>query len=239
MTNDINYTMLRKTARIAGLWYLLMLITAPIGLMYIPSKLFISGNATATASNVMTSELLFRIGIMSNLICQISFIFLVLALYRLFKGVNEKYAKLMVSLVIVAVPIAFLNELTQIATILIYSDADYLKVFEPNQLNGLAMLFLNLHEQGTFIVGIFWGLWLFPFGYLVIKSGFIPKVLGILLIIGCFSYLIDSSVALLIPQQKDFVTNILMLPLAFGELSMILWLLIKGVKTNQALMTRK
>jgi hypothetical protein len=235
MINDISYSTRLKTARIAGLWYLLMLITAPIGLMYVPSKLIIAGNATATASNIMTSELLFRIGIMSNLICQISFIFLVLALYRLFKEVNEKYAKLMVSLVIVAVPIAFLNELTQIAALLVYSGADYLKVFEPNQLNSLAMLFLNLHEQGTFIVEIFWGLWLFPFGYLVIKSGFIPKVLGILLLIGCVSYLADSSVALLIPQLKGSVNSILMLPLAVGELSMILWLLIKGVKVDRSI----
>lgn len=235
MTNDINYTTQRKNARIAGLWYLLMLITGPIGLMYVPSRIIISGNAAATASNVITSELLIRIGIMSNLICQISFIFLVLALYRLFKGVNEKYVKLMVTLVIAAVPVAFLNELTQIAALLVLSGADYLKVFEPNQLNGLSMLFLNLHEQGTFIVGIFWGLWLFPFGYLVIKSGFIPKVLGILLIIGCFSYLVDSSTALLFPLQKGLVTNILMLPLALGELSMILWLLIKGVKVNQSI----
>lgn len=218
----------QKTARIAGLLYLLMAISGPVGLMIVPSKIMVIGNAVATAQNIVANELLFRIGIMSNIICQTSFIFLVLVLNRLFKGVNENYAKLMVSLVITAVPIAFLNELNQIAALHILSGAEYLKAFNPDQLNALAMVFLNLHEQGTFIVGIFWGLWLFPFGYLVIKSGLIPKVLGVLLMIGCFSYLADSSVAILIPKYKA-TTEILLLPLGIGEISMIFWLLFKGV----------
>ncbi len=221
---------LQKAARIAGLLYLLMGITGPIGLVVIPSNIIVSGDAIATANNIMNSELLFRFGIISNLICQTSFIFLVLALNRLFKGVNEKHAKLMVSLVIAAVPIAFLLELTQVAVLVLLNGSDYLKVFEPEQLNALAMVFLNLHQQGILIVGIFWGLWLFPFGYLVIKSGFIPKIFGILLIIGCFAYLTDSLTALLIPQRKEIISTLLMLPLGAGEISTILWLLIKGVR---------
>lgn len=224
----------KKNARVAGILYLIMGITGAFGLMYVPSQVIVSGDAAATARNIIDSELLYRLGIISNLICQTSFIFLVLALNRLFKEVNEKHAKLMVSLVIAAVPIAFLNELAQIAALHLLSGAEYLKAFEPDQLNALVMVFLNLHEQGTFIAGIFWGLWLFPFGYLVIKSGFIPKILGIFLIIGCFAYLADSSTALLIPRQKGIVTDILMLPLAVGEILMILWLLIKGVKDQQA-----
>lgn len=220
----------KKNARIAGLLYLLMGITGPIGLMYVPSTLIIAGDATATANNIMSSELLFRFGIISNLICQISFIFLVLALNRLFKGINEKHAKLMVSLVIAAVPVAFLLELTQAAVLVLLKGSDYLKVFEPEQLHALAMVFLNVHEQGILIVGIFWGLWLFPFGYLVIKSGFIPKIFGILLIIGCFAYLTDSLTALLIPQYRDIISKILMLPLGAGEISTILWLLIIGAR---------
>jgi len=223
----------KKNARMAGLLYLLMGVTGAFGLMYVPSTIMVAGDPAATTDNIVNSELLYRLGIISNLICQTSFIFLVLALNRLFNGVNEKQAKLMVSIVIAAVPVAFLNELNQIAALHLLSDAKYLKVFAPDQLNTLAMIFLNLHEQGTFIAGIFWGLWLFPFGYLVIKSGFIPKVLGILLMIGCFAYLIDSSAALLIPQLKSAITNILMLPLAIGEISMILWLLVKGVKDRK------
>lgn len=224
----------KKNARIAGLLYLLMAISGPIGIIYVPSTLIEVGNATATAGNIMNSELLFRFGIISNLICQTSFIFLVLALNRLFKGINEKHAKLMVSLVIIAVPIAFLNEFTQLAVLQLLSGAEYLKVFEPEQLNALAMVFLNLHEQGIFIVEIFWGLWLFPFGFLVIKSGFIPKIFGILLIIGCFAYLIESSTTLLFPQYGDIISKILILPLSAGEISIMLWLLIKGAREKKS-----
>ncbi len=220
----------KKKARIAGLLYLLMAVTGPLGIMYVPSAIAVSGDATATASNILNSEMLFRLAIVSSLLCQISFIFLVLALNRLFKGVNEQHAKLMLSLVIVAVPIAILNELTQTAALHLLSGAEYLKVFEPEQLDALVMVFLNIHEQGIVIVSIFWGLWLFPFGYLVIKSGFIPKIFGILLIIGCFAYLADSLTAMLIPQHRDIISKILMLPLSVGEISTILWLLIKGAK---------
>ena len=225
----------RKTAREAGFWYLLMLITATIGMMYIPTRIIITGDAYATANNIMRSEFLFRIGILSNLICQVTFVFLVMALYRLLKEVNVKHARLMVSLVLVAVPIAFLNELTRVTALLIKDNAAYLQVFENSQLDALTMLFLNIHQQGTILAGIFWGLWLLPFGLLVIKSGFIPKILGIFLIIGCFSYLADSSAALLVPEYKEIINNILMLPMAIGEISMIFWLLIKGVKANQAI----
>ena len=219
----------KKTARLAGLYYLIMAATGPIGLMLVPSKIIVSGDPAATVQNVISNEFLLRIGIISNLVCQISFIFLVLALYRLFKETNEKQSKLMVSLVIAAVPIAIFNEVNYAAVLVLIKNSYFLKAFSADQLNSLVMMFLNLHGQGEIIASIFWGLWLFPFGYLVIKSGFIPKILGVLLMIGCFSYLIDSSFALLIPKHRDIVTNILMLPLSAGELSMILWLLIKGV----------
>src|ERR671925_2242847 len=119
----------KKLARIAGLWYLLMAITGPIGLLYVPSKLIVPGNATATANNIMTSESLFRIGIASNLICQIAFIFLVLALYRLLNDVNQQYASLMVALVLVSIPIAFLNMLNPLAVLLLLSGSSFLSVF--------------------------------------------------------------------------------------------------------------
>ncbi len=226
----------KKDARIAGLLYLLNAITGVTGMLIVPAKIIVAGNAAATAQNIMANEWLFRVGIVSNLICQISFIFLVLALDRLFKGVDEKHSKLMVSLVIASVPIAFLNELTQIAALHLLSGAKYLTVFKPDQLNALIMLFLNLHEHGVIIVaGIFWGLWLFPFGYLAIKSGFIPKILGILLIVGCITYLADSTMALLIPKFRDVITEVLMIPLGLGEILMMLWLLIKGVREPESI----
>jgi hypothetical protein len=233
MTNHITDISLRKAARVAGLWYLLMAITGPIGLLIVPSKIIVAGNPAVTAQNIVANELLFSVGILSNILCQISFIFLVLALDRLFKGVDDKQVKLMVSLVIAAVPIALLNELTQIAALHLLSGAEYLKVFKPDQLNALVMIFLNLHEQGIIIVGIFWGLWLFPFGFLIIKSGFIPKIFGILLIINCFAYLTDSFNALFISQYREIISPFLMLPMVAGEISTLLWLLIKGVKNQK------
>ncbi len=222
----------RKNARIAGLMYLLIGITGAFGIMYIPTNIMVAGDATATANNIMNSELLFRLSMISNLISQTIFVFLVLSLNRLFKEVNPKYAKLMVTLVTVSVPIAFLNILNLVAAQILVSGVDYLAIFDENQLNSMMMVFLNLYEHGIFIVGIFWGLWLYPLGLLVIKSKFIPKIIGIFLIIGCFAYLTDSFTSLLFPHYKQIISPILIAPLAIGEFSIIFWLLIKGVKTQ-------
>jgi hypothetical protein len=210
-----------------------MAITGPIGLLYVPSKLIVPGNATATANNIMTSESLFRIGIASNLICQIAFIFLVLALYRLLNDVNQQYASLMVALVLVSIPIAFLNMLNPLAVLLLLSGSSFLSVFEPDQLHALALVFLNLQEYGTVIVEIFWGLWLLPFGLLVFKSGFFPKILGVLLILACFGYVVHSFTFLLFPHYEAIVETYAGVPEGIGELSMVLWLLIMGTKEQE------
>jgi len=233
MTNHIeDRSQLKKNARIAGFWYLLASIPAPIGLLYVPSKLIVPADATATANNILAAESLFRIGIVSNLLSQILFIFAYLALYRLLKGVNQQLASLMVALALVSVPIEFLNMLNPLAALLLLSDARFLDVFEPNQLHALVMVFLNLQDYGTFIVQIFWGLWLLPFGLLVFKSGFLPKMLGVLLIIAGFGYVVDSFTFLLFPHYRSIVALYAGV-LEFGELPMILWLLIKGVTDQQ------
>jgi Domain of unknown function (DUF4386) len=223
----------KKMARNAGFWYLLMAITGPIGLLYVPSKLIVPGDAAGTANNIMASESLFRIGIASNLVCQIAFIFLALALYRLLKGVNHGHALLMVAFVLVSVPIAFLNMLNPLSALLLLSGADFLTIFEPTQLHALAMVFLNVQEYGTMIVQIFWGLWLLPFGWLVFKSGFFPKILGVFLIIAGFGYVAHSFTFLLFPRYGDTVSSFAAVPEAIGELSMVLWLLIIGAKDQK------
>ena len=220
----------KQNARIAGLLYLLLGITGAFGIMYVPSNIMVVGDASATANNIINSELLFRLSIVSNLISSVVFVFLVLSLNNLLKEVSIKHAKLMVILVTVAVPIAFLNTLNLIAAQILVSDADYLTIFDRDQLNSIMMLFLNLYKNGIYIVGIFWGLWLYPFGILVIKSKFIPKIIGVFLIIGCFAYLTDSFTSLLFPHYKEIISPFLMLPLMIGEFSIIFWFLIKGVK---------
>jgi hypothetical protein len=225
----------KKNARIAGILYLLMAITGGFGIMYVPSNIIVEGDPTATAIKMVESEFLFRLVIVSNLICQTSFVFLVLALSRLFKEVDTKLTKLMLTLVTVAVPIAFLNTLNLIAAQLVLSAPDYLSVFEPNQLNAIVVMFLKLHGQGNIIAQVFWGLWLYPFGLLIIKSKFIPRIIGVFLIIGCFAYLCITLTSILIPHYSEIITSILMLPLVIGEFSIILWLLIMGVKPQKSL----
>lgn len=219
----------RKAARVAAILYLLIAITAPIGLMYVPGKLIAPGNATATADNIRASEWLVRIGMGSELFHQIVGIFLVLALYRLFKKVNEKHAVQMVILSITPVPIVLVNVLNEIAALVFVSGADFLSVFDQSQLDAMAMLFLRLHSQGIVVASIFWGLWLFPFATLVIRSGFIPRVLGVLLVIAGSGYLASACTTLLLPQYRAVVGQIALI-LELGELPIIFWLVIWGTR---------
>ncbi len=225
--NSIN-----KTARIAGFLYLLMAPFGIFGIMYVPSILIVPGDAATTTNNIMTSESLFRSGIVSALIVQILIILVVLFLYKLLKPVNKNHALLMVIFILVSVPITMLNELNHFAALLLSSGADYLTVFSASQLQALVPLFLNLHEYGIFITSIFWGLWLFPMGYLVFKSGFLPRILGILLMIACFGYLIDSFGRLLLPNFDATIVATIVGFMLWGELLFPLWLLIKGVNVE-------
>ncbi len=217
----------KNPGRFAGLLYLLMSIPGAFALIYVPSKLIVDGNATATANRIAASERLFRLGIAGQLISQILFIFVALALYDLLKGVHQRHASLMLTLVVVSIPIAFLNELNAIAALVLVRGADFLSIFEKPQRDAMAMQFLNLHNRGLGLVAIFWGLWLFPLGLLVYRSGFVPRILGVLLMVNCFAYPVTSFTSLLLPQYEDIVSR-WMMPLQFGELLFMLWLLIKG-----------
>ena len=214
-------------ARVAGFLYLFANLFAPFTLLYLPSRFIVSGDAAGTASNITTSESLFRLGIVLNLFTFIGNIFLALALYQLLKVVNKNMASLMVIFSLIGVSIAMLNELTQLAVLQLLNGADYLKVFPAEQLQALAYLFLRLHTQGVNISQIFWGLWLFPMGYLVFKSGFLPRIIGVLLIIACFGYVIQSFAAFL-----GYNLSIIFFT-GWGELLLLLWLLIKGVNVEQ------
>ncbi len=222
----------KNPGRIAGFLYLLLVVAAPVRLIYIPSKLFVSGNATATANNIATHELLFRLGIVGDLLTGTIVIFVVLALYRLLKGVDQNHAVLMVILGgLMVTPIYFLNVLNDVAALLLVRGADFLSVFEKPQRDALAMLFLRLHHHGVLANEIFWGLWLFPFGALVFRSGFLPRFLGVWLIINGFAYLPMSFTGLLLPQYEDMVSNIAF-PALLGEMAVMLWLVIKGAKVQ-------
>jgi hypothetical protein len=156
-----------------------------------------------------------------------------LSLYNLLKDVDRKHARLMVMLVAVGVAVGVVNLLNQIAPLILLSGADFLSVFTKPQLDALALGFLRLRNSGSHVAMAFWALWLFPFGILVIKSRFFPTVLGVLLIVGCFAYLAVSFTAIVFPAHLQVVNQVTLPFYAIGELSMIIWLLVKGAKVPE------
>lgn len=216
-------------ARLAGVLYLLLIPFSVFSLIYVPSKLVVPGDAATTAGNIVASEALFRSAIVSHLVGQTIFILLALVLYRLLKPVNRNHAVLMVVFALISVPIAFINELNRLAALILLSGADYLSVFAADQLHAQVMSFLELHEHGIAIALILWGLWLFPLGYLVFKSGFLPKILGVLLMIGCMGYLIDALVFFLFPDFDVTISHFTFV----GEVLLPLWLVFKGVNVER------
>jgi hypothetical protein len=221
----------KKIARMAGLLYLVVVLTGIFSLAYVPSKLIVWDNPSTTFQNIVSSESLFRFGIASGLICYTFFLFLPVVLHKLLKPVNENYAKLMVLLAVVSVPISFMNIQNKFTVLSLVSSAEYLKVFSTDQLESHLIFYLHQYNDGILIVSIFWGLWLFPLGYLIFKSGFLPKILGILLMLGCLGYLINFLGHTLIANySKMGISSYLRLPASLGEIGTCLWLLIIGTK---------
>lgn len=225
----------KKTARIAGLLYLVVVLTGIFSLQYVPGKLIVWDNAAQTFNNIVASQTLFRFGIVSGLVCYTFFLLLPLTLHKLLKQVNEFYAKLMTVLAFVSVPIAFISIQHKLSVLSLISGESYLSVFTNDQLQAQVMFELNQYDNGMLIGQIFWGLWLFPFGYLVYRSGFLPKILGVLLMMGCFGYLINFLGHSLVPDYSAIgIAPWVQLPASLGEIGTCLWLLIMGAKNNNS-----
>jgi hypothetical protein len=193
----------------------------------------VRGNAAGTSNNLAAHEWLFRFGIVSQLLCAAGWIFVTLALYRLFKAVDQGLAVLLVILGgLLPVPIFFLNAVNDAAALLFVRGGDFLTVFDKPQRDAFAVLFLNLHHQGDLVNQIFWGLWLVPFGLLVCKSRFLPRILGIWLLAGCFGYLAISFTGLLFPGYEHKVYTYAQL-LITSEVGIMLWLVIMGAKEQR------
>jgi hypothetical protein len=220
----------KKQARLAGVIYLILAVVSAFSIMIVPSLIIMPGDAAATMRNIVFNEWLFRLGIVGDLLSQVTFLVLALALYRLFREVDKTQAMLMVAMVAVAVAMAFFNMLNHVVLLLLAGGAEFLKGFQPEQLRSLAAVSLNLHEYAIAGEGLYWGLWLLPFGWLVFKSGFIPKTFGVLLLINGVAYVIDSLVYLMSPAVNQVIAPFLSVPLAIGEFSIILWLLIIGAR---------
>lgn len=226
-------TSLSKNARIAGLLYILASVIGVVRLMYIPKRLFVYGNAAATAANIAGHESLFRWGIVSSVVGAVVWLFVPLALYRLLKGVDQTLAVLMVILgSLMQVPLYFVNIVTDAAALLFARGGGYLAVFDQPQRDAFARLFLNLHHQLDLANFVFAGLWLFPFGLLVYKSRFLPRVLGVWLMLACFAWLAFSFTGLLFPAYEGKAFSITQ-PVALGEVAAMLWLVIMGAREKR------
>lgn len=230
--NGKDMNAIKRQARYAGLLYLLLGIMGFIVFVFIPSQFIVSGDATATADRIAANVLLWRIGIALELIALVIFIFLAVALYQLFKRVNESQALLMMILALVSVPIAFLSSSFEIMALSTYSSPSFLSALDKAQLDSLGYMFLRMHSEGRNVESIFWGLWLFPFGLLVIRSGFIPRFLGVLLLIAGFGYIIGFFGPLLLPLYKSIIGQVTMI-FILGELPIIFWLAIWGARAQQ------
>lgn len=230
MTNHSLSRSNNSIARQAGLFYLGVVLTGIFSLMYVPSQLIVWNDAATTIKNISNSEILFRWGIVSSMACYVFFIFLPLNLFRLLESVNRWYAQLMVVLSIVSVPISFLN-LSHKFSILNLLHPELPSTLTQEQVQEQVMFHLNAYNDGIVIASVFWGLWLFPFGYLVFKSGILPKVFGVLLMAGCFGYLINILANVINPSYSELgIAGWVRLPASLGEIGTCLWLLIMGAK---------
>ncbi len=226
-------TSLRKNARIAGLLYIVASVVGILRLGYIPKTLFVHGNAALTATNIAANESLFRLGFVSELFGGVLWLFVPLVLYQLLRGVDQGVAVAMVILgSLMQVPIFFVNMVTDAGALLFARGTDFVSVFDKPQREAFVRLFLSLHHQLDLANMIFWGLWLLPFGLLVYRSRFLPRFLGVWLIMACFAWLALSVTGLLFPAYEDTVHAITQ-PVVLGEMVTALWLLILGAKEQQ------
>ncbi len=229
-----NISTLKKTARLAGGLYLIWVLTGIYGLIFVPSRTIVAGDAFATADKILSNEFIFRTGIINDLFSAIICIFLLFTLYKLFEQVNKRQAVLMVALFAITIPVIFIMEGFSIAALMLFK-GEVLQAFELSQRQDLAMLFLRINDYGSLTLEMFWGLWLLPFGYLVYKSNFIPRLIGIFLLLNGIAYVILSLVSLLFPDYRAVTSQIATPFFILGEISITLWLLIMGIKPRHYL----
>ena len=220
-----------KVGRLAGLLYLIVVVTGIFSLAYVPSHINVANDPAATANNIVMHESLFRLGIASFMVGQVAFLLLPLVLFRLFRSTNHTAAVLMLALAVASVPIALVSAGHRLDALALLTDAGFGRAFAPDQLQAMAKLSLEAYGNGLLVTRLFWGLWLLPFGYLVLKCGFLPKLLGILLMAGCLGYMVNVFGELLVPHYSDTsISNYAGLPAAVGEIGTCLWLLLVGAR---------
>jgi len=219
---------LRNPGRVVGLWYLSLVLIGPLTLLYIPNKLFVHGDAAATAANIAAYQGLFKVGMLADMLGSVILIFLVLAFYRLFKDVDQQLAVwLVITGGIMPATLSLVNFVNSAGALTVAQNPGFLSAFDKPQRDALVLLFVHLHEHQITAAEILWGVWLFPMGLLTYKSGFLPRFIGVWLIINGAAYVLLSGSRLMIPESAGrFFTYAQ--PALFGELAIMLWLLVKG-----------
>lgn len=225
-----NYS-LRNTARLAGLLYFISAAGAIFGYMYISPKIIVTGDIAATSKNMLANESLFRMSIANDIISNILFLAVILLLYQLLNSVNRFQARLMAGLVIVALPVFFIADSLSIIALQIFK-GNLLSSYSTDQAQDIAATLLRIGDYGSQLITFHWGLWLIPLGVLIYRSGFIPRILGVLLFINGIGYMISSATFILFPDFQAVVLKWVYPTYFIGELPLIFWLLIKGIKSN-------
>jgi len=221
---------LKRTARLAGLFWLLTAVTGSFSLVYVRPQLIVFGDAAATASNIMANESLFRTAIASSLFGQIFLLFFGLTVFRIVKGINKTLATVLLTSITVSVAVGVVNSLNNIGAIVVLSNADYLKAFQSDQLNALMMIFLRVNNFGIGLQELFLAISLFCFGLLIINSRYVPRIFGVLLMIGSSAFPVNTFTKILVPNLYPAIITQLTMLLNSPAILTILWLLIKGVK---------
>lgn len=214
-------------ARIAGLFYLVVAVLGGFAHFGVRAKVYVAGDAAATAHNVVANAGLVRFGFVADLVQATFFLLVAMTLYLLLKHVHQHVAQAMVTVVAIAVTITCLNMVHQLGALLVATDAGYASVADPDT---LVLLMLDLQHYGYLIAQIFFGLWLLPLGYLVYRSGMFPRVLGVLLVLACAAYLVDALALLSAPKLGAAISPYVVVLPTIAEISLLLWLLVKGAK---------
>jgi len=220
----------KRLARWAGAVYLSLGVATVFGFFHAP---LVHDDLNATARAITGPELRFRIGVVTDVLSTALAVPLGLLLYQLFKPVHKTHAALMALLLLVAIPMSFVVALNYVAAQMLLNGAHEVSAFTGAQRDALGLFFLRLHTHGVLAVEIFWGLWLFPFGLLVIRSRFLPRVLGILLIIAGVAYVAHSVTSLLLAGQRIVLYERVTMLARAGEFPIMLWLLIKGADARR------
>ena len=220
-----------RIARLAGVFYLTVAVFGGFAQLYARSTVYVPGDAAATADNIVEHSALFRFGFVADLVMATSFILLGMVLYRLFKHVNKEVAAALVVFVAIGTGMILVNLLNHFAALLVATDPSYASALGAGGSDAVVLLLVDMHRYGYLIGGILFGLWLFPLGYLTYTSGMFPRVLGVVLMIGCFCYLIDTAMAFLLPDLDAAISTIVIAPAALAEFWMVGYLVLIGVRT--------